>query len=212
MPSAAWIVLGACCGVWLTWTSSRLLALVTDASNVHRCGYPSWWYGTASICGGITAYAGSRVESLRDALLLWFVMALALFQSPLDAISRRLSRPVTLTCLGAVAIVVTDDSLTGESRDAMWISLLVALLVGITYSLLTFLSPQSLGLGDALLVLPLALALAAVNPSRVAAWQILASCSALVHVVVGRAKHRASAIPFGPHLLGAAWVVLMASV
>ena len=196
----------------MTWNSSRLLALISDASSDHRRGYPTWWYGTASICGGITAYAGSRVESLRDALLLWFVMALALFQSPIDAISRRLSRPVTLTCLGAVAIVVTGDSLTGASRDAMWISLLVALLVGITYSLLTFLSPQSLGLGDALLVLPLALALAAVNPSRVAAWQILASCSALVHVVVVRAKHRASAIPFGPHLLGAAWVVLMASV
>jgi hypothetical protein len=94
----------------------------------------------------------------------------------------------------------------------MWMALLVASFVGITYSLLTFLSPQSLGLGDALLVLPLALALAAVNPSRVVAWQVLASCSALVHVVIVRVKHGASAIPFGPHLLGTAWSVLMVSV
>lgn len=212
MPIAAWATLGACCGIALTWASAWLLSAVTQVSEKTPHGPAKWWYASAAVLGSATSLIGSRAESLRDAVLLWLVMALFLVQSPLDVTLRRLSRPVTLSSLVIVASILIVDSLAGDSRDAEWSAVLITLLMGSGYALMYILSPRSIGLGDVLLVLPLALTIASVNPSAVVTWQLLASSGAAVQGVVARLAVGLSMVPFGPYLLGAAWLVLAFSV
>ena len=212
MPIAAWATLGVCCGIALTWASAWLLSAVTQVSEKTSHGLAKWWYTCGAILGGATSSIGSRAESPRDAVLLWLVMALSLVQSPLDVTLRRLSRPVTLSSLFIVASILIVDALVGDSRDAEWPAVLIALLMGSGYALMYILSPRSIGLGDVLLVLPLALAIASVNPSAVVTWQLLASSGAAVQGAVARLAVGLSMVPFGPYLLSAAWLVLAFSL
>ena len=88
----------------------------------------------------------------------------------------------------------------------------VAVVVVAVYALLHRLSPRSLGWGDVLLVAPLALALGYVAADHVVVWQLLASSTGAIHALVLRRMHGASGIPFGPHLLFSAWLMLLVSV
>jgi prepilin signal peptidase PulO-like enzyme (type II secretory pathway) len=102
---------------------------------------------------------------------------------------------------------VTDDDLAGAAVAAA-----VAIAVVAVYALLHRWSPSSLGWGDVLLVVPLALAVGYVALDRVAVWQLLASATGALHALVARRLRGTGSIPFGPHLLVAAWLVLFASV
>jgi prepilin signal peptidase PulO-like enzyme (type II secretory pathway) len=69
-----------------------------------------------------------------------------------------------------------------------------------------------LGFGDVLLALPLAFAVAIVMPERLVAWQLLSAVSGALHGFGLRLSRRGSYLPFGPHLIVGAWVVIAASL
>jgi len=99
-----------------------------------------------------------------------------------------------------------------SDRSSAVTALAVAIAVVAVYAIFHKLSPQSLGLGDVLLVAPLALALAIMSGADILAWQLIASVSGAVHAIVGRLTSGGRSIPYGPHLLVAAWLTLVLSV
>jgi len=56
------------------------------------------------------------------------------------------------------------------------------------------------------------LSVALVSANSVVVWQLLASGSGAVHAIAGRLSAGNRTIPFGPHLLFGAWLVLVVSV
>jgi len=212
MPTAAWMTLGLAGGIGINSAARWLfVATVRDTSDAHR-HYSRWWMLVSSSVGLMTGIAIDRAASLQAGAIVATVAVLALLQSPLDLMIRRLSRPVTLLALGVLVAVslarVWSDGLDTQSLAAV----LVASLVGGGYALVHLVSPRSLGWGDVLLVVPLALAVAGIELNQVLVWQLLASMTGVVHAVVLRVIRRVPTIPFGPHLLFAAWLVLVYSV
>ena len=150
--------------------------------------------------------------SLDRAVLLAVVSVLACVQIPMDVRRRLLSRKATLLATAAIAVVICAATVT--SRDLTRAALCVgatALVAG-AYGLLHRVSPRSLGWGDVLLVTPLTLAVAYVAVERVLWWQLVAATTGAVHAVWVRVRSVSSHVPFGPHLLIAAWLMLVASV
>jgi len=107
--------------------------------------------------------------------------------------------------------VVIDAWVSGAFAPAAGSVLSAVVVVGV-YWVLHRLSPRSLGWGDVLLVAPLTLAVAYVAVERVLWWQLLAATTGAVHGVWVRARSGHNHIPFGPHLLVGAWLVLLLSV
>ena len=150
--------------------------------------------------------------SLDQAAILAVIGVLACIQIPMDVRRRLLSRRATL--LATVAMVVVISAAAIMNRELTWAALCVVVtaFVSSVYGLLHRLSPRSLGWGDVLLVTPLTLAVAYVAVERVLWWQLMAATTGAVHAVWVRVRSGTSHVPFGPHLLLAAWLVLVASV
>lgn len=212
MPSAAWMIVGAilaACLVELSnWINHQLS--LQFASPSQR--YSAWWYAAALVIGPATAWIVTSELGTRNSALLVLVTCLTLIQAPLDAKLHLLSRGVTLLTIAAIATtLVLDWNLQDRSYSFARHFLPVFGVVGI-YVLLYSLSPRSLGWGDVLLVVPLSLSIVAVDHRQLVVWQFLASLSGASHGVIRRFANRSSSIPFGPHLLGTAWLVLATSV
>ena len=171
-----------------------------------------WWW-LAAIVGSVTAFAGARAETMVGAVLAVVVAGLLIVQTPLDVRTRHLSRWATVIAVALVSVVIAIDVVGGDvGVRSAGAAVSVAAVIVAVYALLHRLSPRSLGWGDVLLVAPLGLALGYVAADRVAVWQLLASSTGAVHALVLRRVRGASGIPFGPHLLVSAWLVLLASV
>ena len=164
------------------------------------------------ITGGITGWTLHQSNSIVDRSLVIVVSLLLLVQGPLDLQTRRLSRPVTaggfVTAVGIVAVDAFRSSAVSHALFAMLLCSSVMLGFGVLHRL----STASLGLGDVLLVAPLSLAVAYASPQNIPVWLLVASVSGAVHGALSRTIRRSRTIPFGPHLLGAAWLVLVLSV
>jgi leader peptidase (prepilin peptidase) / N-methyltransferase len=134
-------------------------------------------------------------------------------QTPLDVRTHHMSRRATVIAVALVSAVIAIDVVGGDvgARSA-GVAFGVAAVVVAVYALLHRLSPRSLGWGDVLLVAPLALAIGYVAADRVVVWQLLASTTGAIHALMLRRLRGVRSIPFGPHLLVAAWLVLLVSV
>jgi prepilin signal peptidase PulO-like enzyme (type II secretory pathway) len=130
----------------------------------------------------------------------------------MDVRTRHLSRRATVIAVALVGVVIAVDVIGDGAVQSGGVAFCVAAVVVAVYALLHRLSPRSLGWGDVLLVAPLGLALGYVAADRVVVWQLLASTTGAIHALVLRRLRGASGIPFGPHLLFAAWLVLLVSV
>lgn len=139
------------------------------------------------------------------------VTVLMMVQVPLDVRTHRLSRWATTWASVAVTIVIMVNAWTNRAFVPVAVSVMAAVVVVGVYGLLHGISPRSLGWGDVLLVAPLTLAVAYVAVERVLWWQLMASTTGAMHAVWVRARSGGSHVPFGPHLLGAAWLVLALS-
>ncbi len=169
-----------------------------------------WWL--AAVVGSVTALVGLRAETFAGAALTVVVAGLLIVQTPMDLRTRHLSRWATVIAVALVGAVIAVDVIgDGVVRSGV-VAFGVAVVVVAVYALLHRLSPRSLGWGDVLLVAPLALALGYVAADRVLVWQLLASTTGANHALVLRRMRGDSGIPFGPHLLVAAWLVLLVSV
>ena len=209
MTTESFAVVGALAAVVALGASQRLTTLVARDIGVAHPRFPWWSYVGAAVVGAVSL-ARNENETASSTALIAIVTALMLVQAPLDLATRRLYRSVTLVASAATVLVVVvaanDDVSSGFAAFG------AAVAVTAVYALLHRWSPSSLGWGDVLLVAPLALAVGHVALDRVAAWQLVASATGALHALVARRVRGTSSIPFGPHLLMAAWVVLLASV
>ena len=195
--------------LWVIVATGGAVGVLTCAA-LYRELFRRWWW-LAAVVGSVTAFAGARAEAGAGAALVIVVAGLLMVQTPLDLRTRHLSRWATVIAVALVSAVILVDVIDGGVRSGV-AAVGVAAVVVAVYALLHRLSPRSLGWGDVLLVAPLALALGYVAADRVAFWQLLASSTGAIHALVLRRMRGASGIPFGPHLLVAAWLVLLLSV
>lgn len=169
-----------------------------------------WWL--VAVVGSVTAFAGLRAETIAGAALTVVVAGLLIVQTPMDVRTRHLSRRATMVAVALVSLVIAVDVIGNGAVQSGGVAFGIAAVVVAAYALLHRLSPRSLGWGDVLLVAPLGIALGYVAADRVVVWQLLASTTGAIHALVLRRLRGASGIPFGPHLLFAAWLVLLVSV
>ena len=169
-----------------------------------------WWL--VAVVGSVTAFAGLRAETIAGAALTVVVAGLLIVQTPMDVRTRHLSRRATMVAVALVSLVIAVDVIGDGAVQSGGVAFGIAAVVVAAYALLHRLSPRSLGWGDVLLVAPLGIALGYVAADRVVVWQLLASTTGAIHALVLRRLRGASGIPFGPHLLVAAWLVLLVSV
>jgi len=168
------------------------------------------------LCERVDAREGSmetaRMNRLTVVALAAVVTVLMMVQVPLDLRTHRLSRGATTWAAVAVAIVVAVDAWASGAFAPAAIGAMTAVAVVGVYWLMHRVSPQSLGWGDVLLVAPLTLAVAYVAVERVLWWQLVAATTGAVHAVWVRVRSCSAHVPFGPHLLVAAWLMLVAGV
>ena len=170
-----------------------------------------WWL--AAVVGSVTALVGLRAETFAGAALTVVVAGLLIVQTPMDLRTRHLSRWATVIAVALVGAVIVVDVVGGRvGLRSLVVAFGITAMVVAVYALLHRLSPRSLGWGDVLLVAPLGLAIGYVAADRVAVWQLLASTTGAIHALALRRLRGVRTIPFGPHLLVAAWLVLLASV
>ena len=151
-------------------------------------------------------------EQSTAVILLVIISTLGVVQIPLDFKTHHLLRSATLSGLcGVVAVGATSSFIRGSPHQLVLAS---ALTVGVwgVYYLVHRLSPSMLGFGDVLLALPLAFAVAIVMPERLVIWQLLSAVSGAIHGLGLRLSRRGSHLPFGPHLIVGAWVVIAVSL
>ena len=165
-----------------------------------------------AVVGGITGWMLHQFNMGTERGLLVVVSFLLLVQGPLDLLTSRLSRPLTSGgFITMVVIVLVDAVVMVTLRNALVAALLCALVMA-AFGVLHRVSTKSLGFGDVLLVGPLSLAIGCVSPSNIPLWLLAASVSGALHGVMSRVIRKSTTIPFGPHLLGAAWITLVLSV
>ena len=197
--------------LWVIVASGGAAGVLTLAA-LYRELIRHWWW-LAAVVGSLTAFSGSRAETIAGAAFAVVVAGLLMVQTPLDVRTRHLSRRATVIAVALVGAVIAMDVVgDGVGARSAVVAVGTAAVVVAAYALLHRLSPRSLGWGDVLLVAPLGLALGYVAADRVAVWQLLASTTGAIHALMLRRLRGASAIPFGPHLLLAAWLVLLVSV
>jgi prepilin signal peptidase PulO-like enzyme (type II secretory pathway) len=167
--------------------------------------------GVLLMFGGATGVFAARDFGL-PAVVLAIVAALLVVQTPIDLATHRLLRLPTSVATEMIALMYCISLLNRGWRLDVLVSLGSALAVVVLFGVLQRISPHSLGWGDVLLVAPLALAVAFVSVSQLPLWLMVAACTSAIHGVVLRWLRGEQMLPFGPHLLFAAWLVLVTSV
>lgn len=212
-----WVMLsaGALVGGGAITVAQRLLLIMNELSLQRRL--PLWMYVVGTFTGGITGWSIHRSSQEVDSALLVIVTLLFLVQAPIDLMTHRLIRPLTYLCIAITMSVVVVDVLVagspwGEALRDVASAVVVTLIVVGAYTVLHRLSPRSLGWGDVLLVVPLSLAVGYVHLASVAVWQLIASLTAAAYALTVRGRSGSAFIAFGPHLLFAAWLVLLVSI
>lgn len=196
--------------LWVLVASGGAAGVLTLAA-LYRELIRHWWW-LAAVVGSLTAFSGSRAETMAGAVLVVVVAGLLMVQTPMDVRTRHVSRRATVIAVALVSVVIAIDVVGGAGLRSLVVAVGVAAVVVAVYALLHRLSPRSLGWGDVLLVAPLGLAIGYVAADRVVVWQLLASTTGAIHALVLRQLRGVRTIPFGPHLLVAAWLVLLVSV
>ena len=179
----------------------------------HNCIVQNAWGVGAGVVVAVTLAVVLGAETIAGAVLVVVVAGLLMVQTPLDVRTRHLSRRATVIVVALVSAVIVVDVVGDRvGLRSLVVAVGVAAVVVAVYALLHRLSPRSLGWGDVLLVAPLGLAIGYVAADRVVVWQLLASTTGAIHALVLRQLRGVRTIPFGPHLLVAAWLVLLVSV
>lgn len=165
-----------------------------------------------AVVGGITGWMLHQFNVGTESGLLVVVSFLLLVQGPLDLLTSRLSRPLTSGGFIATVVIVLVDAVVMVTLRKALVAALLCALVMVAFGVLHRVSSKSLGFGDVLLVGPLSLAIGYVSPSNIPLWLLAASVFGALHGVMSRVIRKSTTIPFGPHLLGAAWLTLVLSV
>ena len=203
-------VLGAIVGIAVSttcihWSRSYLLT-IRDLTELPRT-MSLTLIGVGSLTGVIVT---SDLVPL--SYILTPVTCLLIVQVPLDVLVQRLARLPTLLTFVLLCVSRVFEAFMDSSWREFTAQIAVTVLTLMVFTTLHWWSPRVLGWGDVLLVAPLALAVSWAQLSSIIIWMLIASCSASLHGVALRWWSGSRYIPFGPHLLGAAWLVVVFSL
>ncbi|MGA1699154.1 MAG: prepilin peptidase, partial [Ilumatobacteraceae bacterium] len=209
--------LGVALGTTAVWYSLRMAADLRNSiypvEESHTVGLAmTLFLGGGVVVGGGTGWIVTNMRDGSTASLLVVLTMLLLVQGPFDFLTMRLSRPTTACAFMVVAAIVATDTYIANSWTNLAMAWLITAAVVAFFGVLHWYIPNSLGFGDVLLVAPLALAVGYVSPQNIALWLLLASASAALHGGARRMRRSTTMIPFGPHLLGAGWLILVMNV
>ena len=207
IPIVSWLVLrGRCrdCAAPFSWR----YALVELLAALAFAGIAVWQLPTL-----LAAPAPSAIgSSLLVIVALLYFAAISIALAAIDLDTHRLpnvivmpSYAVLAILLGAAAIATGD--LVGAARAAAGAGILFG-----GYLLLAFISPRGMGMGDVKLAGVIGLMLGWFGWSALVVGTLAAFLlGALVGValIVARRASRSTGIPFGPWMLGAAWVGIL---
>ncbi|MFE0175255.1 prepilin peptidase [Streptomyces sp. NPDC059002] len=172
------------------------------------------WYGprtsgvtpaTALVCAALAAATGARPE-----LGVWLLLApFGVLLATVDFTVHRLPDVLTLPLAGAAPVLLGGAALLPEAGGSWTGSLYGALALAGAYFLLFLINPNGMGFGDVKLALSLGAVLGwygwGVLLLGTFAGFLLASLYGM-GLVVARRAGRKTAIPFGPFLIGGAFI------
>ncbi|MFI6091384.1 prepilin peptidase [Streptomyces sp. NPDC051218] len=163
---------------------------------------------TALVCAAIAAATGARPE-----LAVWLLLApVGVLLAVVDFGVHRLPDVLTLPLAVAALVLLGGAALLPEHAGSWIHALYGALGLGGAYFVLFLISPNGMGFGDVKLALGLGAALGwygwgAVLLGTFAGFLLAALYGA--GLVIARRAGRRTAIPFGPFLIGGAFVGLL---
>ncbi|MFI5555595.1 prepilin peptidase [Streptomyces sp. NPDC051738] len=171
-------------------------------------GAPTLATATALVCAALAAATGTRPE-----LGVWLLLApVGVLLAAVDLRVRRLPDPLTLPLAGAalalLGLVALVPEHAGDWPTALW----AALALGAFYLVLYLLNPGGMGFGDVKLALSAGAVLGWYGWPTVMLGTFAGFLSGALYGwgrVALRRTGRKSAIPFGPFLLGGAFVGLL---
>jgi len=199
--------------VWLWVFGSIALTLVCarwsrERASAHALGKKGQIAEFAYLLGiGVVTGFVANLQSSLNAILFSLVALLLVLQTPIDLRSHQLARwPTIFSTIGVLAVHVLRFEMSFGWQQ-VWIPVAVTAALFLLLCLFSIRWPSQLGWGDVLLVLPLSFAVGAVNPVLVVWWLLAAAMTASAHGLSIRRSGKRY-LPFGPHLLFAAWVIL----
>ncbi|GAA3341932.1 A24 family peptidase [Curtobacterium pusillum] len=204
VPVLSWALLGGRC---------------RDCTAPISARYPLVELATAALFALVVVRFGPALAAARDGrsaavatielVAMLYLMSISVALTLIDLDVHRLPNAIVLPAYPVLAaLLLATSALSGD-----WGSLLRAgvglVVLGGVYLLLALVVPGGMGLGDVKLagVLGLVLAYLGWGPLAVGAFGafVLGGTFAIGLMVVGRAR-RGSGIPFGPWMLGGAWL------
>ena len=198
--------LGLVVSLLLSRWSQTLLSAIHESSRITRSLLLFQLF-----CGATTGtFAIGR--SSDEAAIICVVATLLVIQLPLDMFTRRLSRTVTAGAFVSMLAIVSLRMQFREEGEETLTSLLLSVVIVGVFAALHFVSPNSLGFGDVLLAAPLAMAVTSSSAPLGIVWLAVSSSSGAVHGLFNRIRYGRRDLPFGPHLLVAAWALLIVGV
>jgi prepilin signal peptidase PulO-like enzyme (type II secretory pathway) len=199
-------LLGSATSVACLWWSRAYVSAIQGVSRVPRS------LTLVLVLVGTITGAMVGADRVSSPVALVVVTCLLVVQVPIDFLAQRLARMPTLVALLALFVSRLIEVVTSHGLRDVAAQLSTTMLLLVALGVMHWMSPQSLGWGDVLLAAPLAFAVSSTRLSAVAMWMFLASAMAAVHGLVAQWKSGKRYVPFGPYLLGAAWIVLVVSV
>lgn len=212
---------GAVIAAALLIHSLRLRQRIVGHEHAFRWWLVRWMWIVSAAFGAVSGWVVARgmptpdtgvdmrSDSISGALLFSIVSGLAVVQVPLDLTTRRLSRPATVLAAVAAALVITVHAIAVADISRSAGTLLLTIATCLFFWLAHRWSPASLGFGDVLLSVPIVSVLSWYDTELLLPWLLLASASGAVHAVVVWLVRRTRSIPFGPHLILSAWLLLV---
>lgn len=184
--------------------------------------YPLVELGTAVAFAAVTAALGPAVIAAPSApaaagaaLVLTaylFFAAISIALAAIDLDTHRLPNAIVLPAYAVLAALLgTAALLTADAESAGRAAAGAGILFGV-YLILALISPRGMGMGDVKLAGVIGIALgwagwSALTVGALAAF-LLGGVVGIALILVGRAR-RNSGIPFGPWMLGGAWVGIL---
>lgn len=204
VPVLSWLLLRGRCRDCATPISSRypIVELVTAgffALVVLRFG------------PAVAAAQDGRVAAIAtiELVAMLYLMAISVALALIDLDVHRLPNAIVLPAYPVLAVLLAAATVLSGDWGALLRAALGLVVLGGLYFLLAMAVPGGMGFGDVKLagVLGLVLAYLGWGPLAVGAFGafLLGGTFAIGLMVVGRAK-RGSGIPFGPWMLGGAWL------
>lgn len=162
------------------------------------------------VVGSLSGLVISNSPGVESWNLLVTSLLLAV-QTPIDLATHRLARWPTLVsylCLVLIQVVMHSDH---DWWSRFWLPVCIAGATTFALATLHVTARSQLGFGDVLLSLPLGLAVALADLRHLLWWLLLSTATGAAHGLISH-KNGAHSLPFGPHLLFSAWLVLFINV